>query len=609
MGTFNDKMTGLADAFRSKFSLTGGLTIDQMTTTVRNADIGDGGGFDFSAATAFTADQLLEGEKGFNSNGELITGTLTISDTPVTPQTASEYGYFTADGNFQQITLDADAPQNVGESVEIAEGSVFLYATGQDEPDYSIITDATAADVAYGKTVVLNGMLVTGAMPTSSISVKDNVVSITSGKIAEREVTVGTALAAKTYTPGTSPIVIKEGQYLTGDQTIEAVQSSGGIEFYECATYTPDADAYIKYTVALSDAPDTDANTTYERKKFVENPDPDNYAVTAKWQAENGYCIEENHGYGEWSYYIKTKDGYTKYAADMLSSRVTDFRTVSWMDWDMYEPVTLTFSEIQSENIPATTEGWTGRKVTQDTETGAWIVAEEITPNLTVTHLKPKVGEIFSADTTIRVDRMYDGAVFPIPQDGLVFYAPLQTDYVDMVSGEAAVVTDGTFIEHNGIRCLELDGSGYVTWASNDDLPTGSSPLSFVILAAPTSQGDWRTYLCVGNPDGGFDINAKNGHLKEWGGDYITATGLWQSLIVTRDDSGAGKAYLNGKLNGTGTNATANIPASSSVFVGANTNGHTNASGYVAFAAVYNRELTADEVAEIHAALMDGVQQ
>ena len=197
MSRFDEKMAELAEAIKSKNSdVTGKLSVQAMIDAVEDITAGDDIG---------------------------------------------EYGYFTGERMFQAVTLDGDMPQDSGDAIEIAEGSVFLYATGQDEPDYSIITDATAADVAYGKTVVLNGMLVTGAMPTSSISVKDNVVTITAGKIAEREVTVGTALAAKTYTPGSEPIVIKAGQYLTGDQTIEAVEDNS----FDFSAATSDFSAFL----------------------------------------------------------------------------------------------------------------------------------------------------------------------------------------------------------------------------------------------------------------------------------------------------------------------------------------------------------------------------
>lgn len=380
----------------------------------------------------------------------------------------------------------------------------------------------------------------------------------------------------------------------------------GNIDFYECASYTPDADAYIKYTVTLSDAPDANANTIYERKKFVENPDPDSYIISARWQAENGYFIEENFSYGEWYYFIRNREGSIRYIVDMLSSRITDFRTVVWLDWDMNENVSLTFSAIQAENIPATTEGWTGYKVTQNPQTGAWKKSATLTTNMKVGYFKPKVGEIYSADTSIRVRKMFNGTDYPIPSNGLVFYAPLQTDYVDIVSGKAATVTGGTFSEHNGLSCLELDGSGYVKWPDNSDLPSGTSAASVVILVAPINLYDWHTYLSVGQEDEGhIDISAKNGHFKEWGGNRIEAI-EWQSLIVTRDEYASGKAYLNGKLNGSGS-LNSNPPMPSCVCVGSNMfEGYIyNAKSYVAFAAVYDRELSADEVLEIHNTLMD----
>ena len=269
-------------------------------------------------------------------------------------------------------------------------------------------------------------------------------------------------------------------------------------------------------------------------------------------------------------------------------------------------------SDAEPERSEPSSASWSGYKVTQNSVTGAWSKSDKLTENLQVTYLTPKVGEIYSADTSIRVRKMYDGATIPIPSEGLVFYAPLAADYVDQISGKAAPVTGGTFTTHNGLNCLQLDGSDYIKWADNSDLPTGNEACSMVILAAPTNGSDWRTFMTVGDDSYLMDLAAKNGHFQEWGGERITADGKWQSLIITRADTSAGTAYLNGKLNGSGsTHVDNDLPAPSWVCAGAEPRvsyGY-KVQGYIAFAAVYNRELSAEEAAEIHAVLMEDVEQ
>lgn len=148
MGVFNDKMTALADTFRSKFSLTEPLTIDEMTTTLTDAEIGGGD------------------------------GTTTVS------------GYLNANGQFQGVDLSGDSPVDSGEPETITDGNIYLYATGQDEPDYTIATTATAADILVGTKAVLNGVLTDGIMPVATATVNKNIVTITDGKISAQTITV-----------------------------------------------------------------------------------------------------------------------------------------------------------------------------------------------------------------------------------------------------------------------------------------------------------------------------------------------------------------------------------------------------------------------------------
>ena len=239
----------------------------------------------------------------------------------------------------------------------------------------------------------------------------------------------------------------------------------------------------------------------------------------------------------------------------------------------------------------------------------------EYSENMQVLHLKPQAGNIYSADTSIRVRKMYDGAVYPITSDGLIFYAALQNDYTDTVSGQAAVVTGGSFTSYNGLRCLQLDGSDFVRFAGNPDLPVNLEAYSLLILTAPTQFSSWKVIFSIGKQgDVQNSIRANSGNLQEYGGTRL-ATNKWQSVVLTRNDGGtSGKVYLNGVLNGSSTNTSivaANISSPAEICVGAEITGggSDRTPGYVAFAAVYNRELSAAEIAEIHNTLMEDVSQ
>lgn len=60
--------------------------------------------------------------------------------------TVSEFGYWTEDGKFQKVDLSGDQPVNVGAAETVEDGAVFLFATGQAEPDYEITVPGGGGD-------------------------------------------------------------------------------------------------------------------------------------------------------------------------------------------------------------------------------------------------------------------------------------------------------------------------------------------------------------------------------------------------------------------------------------------------------------------------------
>jgi hypothetical protein len=228
MATINEKMTGLANAIRSKAGVSGALSIDGMTAAVDGIVINppSGEGADVSGVTATAAD-VLNTVKFVDNTGTLQSGTIatiapTLSDGVVTVPV----GYNKTEQTFQ-----------------VGGGGV----------DVSGVT-ATAADVLAGKTFVdSNGTLTDGniqvaAEPTTI----GNVVTIPAGYRSEEEkVTVGKAYEGDTtYTPGTADTILTRGTYIKtmlrikGDARLTPDNIRYGVSIFDVVgTFTEDGDA------------------------------------------------------------------------------------------------------------------------------------------------------------------------------------------------------------------------------------------------------------------------------------------------------------------------------------------------------------------------------
>lgn len=139
-------------------------------------------------------------------------------------------------------------------NVEVSEdASIFACINGIDEIAEKCTGDATAvaSDIVTGKTAMVKGKIIAGAIAISTPSKSGNVVTVKKGIIsADTSVTVGTKLAAKTYTPGTTNQTIAADTYLSGAQTIKGDANlvagnirSGKTIFNVSGTFANDGDA------------------------------------------------------------------------------------------------------------------------------------------------------------------------------------------------------------------------------------------------------------------------------------------------------------------------------------------------------------------------------
>lgn len=164
-------------------------------------------------------------------------------------------GIYNAITGRKMFTIKADGIYNAITDRRIAVFPEGFSPGSGGGTDVSGVTAQPADVLNTVKFVNSSGMLVNGTMQTVVATLSGNIVTVPAGHIAskqtltvaeaaaptvsgnvvtvnkgyqsaQKKIEVGTALAAKTYTPGSEPIIIKAGKYLTGDQTIEGIETS-----------------------------------------------------------------------------------------------------------------------------------------------------------------------------------------------------------------------------------------------------------------------------------------------------------------------------------------------------------------------------------------------
>lgn len=291
----------------------------------------------------------------------------------------------------------------------------------------------------------------------------------------------------------------------------------------------------------------------------------------------------------------------------------------------MFEPGSIQLIEVgegvyyQCTSVDSDTT-WSGKK--WEMIDGIYVLAETVTSNLPYgTGFTPTVGTSYNADATVRVDKMFEGGS-ALPEDGLVFYAPLAEASTTAETGQA-LITQGTvtYSEVNGIPCAYINGTAGSCIYSTDstNIPVGSSASTmsvWVNFKTKSSTNDFAfTY------GRGYDNALRGiGCIKNWetGIDYIAAatygsagdtfstvqftTGVWYHICASFSGN-KNSLYIDGILA-----AEKDYSELATDFLAITLGGYFSdidsglseySDCYLAGARVYNRVLTAEEVAQL----------
>ena len=195
-------------------------------------------------------------------------------------------------------------------------------------------------------------------------------------------------------------------------------------------------------------------------------------------------------------------------------------------------------------------------------------------------------------------------ALYAIPTDGLVFYAPLTEAQAKAVTGQTLTL-NGTVSYSD--QALVVD-SGKVTFNIGSEASTGTKPLSVAIWYKGTFSGSSdgcllcygstpfsNTAFCLFVDSSGHPVVTGNGS----GRSPITSTavitdGVWHSIVCTWRDGHTG-IYVDGKKTAEG-ESPITIGGTDAAIGGAFWGDYNQISGSIKAARVYNRVLTAVEV-------------
>lgn len=431
-------------------------------------------------------------------------------------------------------------------------------SSGAPETDLSFVT-ATSGDILSGKVGAdVNGNPVPGSIQTAKApKVDGNVVTIYPGHVAQ-------------------------------EQTVEVeIPASGGTEFYKCdAVYGPRT---IK-RIHVEGAGTTACNGYYELTDLTTEAGGEVWKhMTADlyyFDYWDTWCIGTTYQVSStWdAYYRKYYDGWELGEG----GAVAPVPTVTNVD------VTL------DPDVPKT---WDGYKAVFDGQ--YYSFAETITTGLTYgTAFVPIKGRVYDSACTIKLAGVWTN----IPQEGLIFYDPLNGDNpnVPEIGGEYNISNNPpSYKEIDGIACADFSTGQRLAISGITGFPAND-----VTLSCWAKQKDSGMYLilfgyghdssfevCMLRGDGGngkFGIERGSGQVYA---DVNLKDGKWHHLAATIGADGNNAIWVDGLMVHQ-FNQQFRI-ANGTLSIGTWLSGSSGSDVYMASARIYNRVLTADEIGNL----------
>lgn len=284
----------------------------------------------------------------------------------------------------------------------------------------------------------------------------------------------------------------------------------------------------------------------------------------------------------------------------------TDNFTNPW-DTDIYwDDITMLSNVTVSWNVSSGSSGseasWTGYKAVFDSTAGTWSFEKMITAGLTYTSVIPLVDHIYTSDALIQIASMYQGIA-----EGLIHHFPFAENLQDSITGNTLTVT-GTgninYTTYSGRTGLYAGADNSYTYACSDDF--NNDPFAVKTLAFwfyPQSGSGWDCLVWFG----GIEIRrSDNTHQIDAGNqnNYYypdgIATNAWNHIAFVWTGTDV-EIYINGVADaGNPANWYNYISSIDSLEIG-NSGGYSY-NGLLSDVKIYNRALSATELAELYEA-------
>ena len=236
---------------------------------------------------------------------------------------------------------------------------------------------------------------------------------------------------------------------------------------------------------------------------------------------------------------------------------------------------------------------WSGYKATFSN--GKYTFSETQTTGLSYTAMKPVIGGIYTEDALVKIQDLYTG----MPTQGLLLYVPLRQNTASANTGQSLTPSDPSklsYATYRGIECAKFN-STYIT-AATGSIPI--APMTVSIWAAPLvaqkalwcsgSSGDPMMYYSSGNDFRLYSPDTAIGH---------GAIGDWHHCVWSIPSSGNSTYYFDGVA--TGSVKTYESGTMNNIRIGYRNSDQPSWNGYLAGFRIYNRVLSAAEVAALYA--------